>query len=90
MHSNLQTLKKLKNVDSSSSDKSTPKLINNILKDFENNMNDDLNVKKSFDDPSSSILRLSNMNKEGKLSSIDAKKIIDNLRRIDNVLQILF
>ena len=65
-------------------------LINNILKDFESNMNEDLNVKKTFDDMSTSILKLDNLNNEGKLSSTDAIKIIDNFRRIDNVLQILF
>lgn len=104
LHFNLKTLKelsikierlrgiirKLKNMNSSISDKSATKLINNILKDFESNMNEDLNVKKTFDDMSISILKLDNLNNEGKLSSTDAIKIIDNLRRIDIVLQILF
>jgi len=53
-------------------------------------MNEDLNVKQAFDDISTSIIKLNCLNSEGKLSSTDAIKTLDNLRRIDNVLQILF
>jgi len=83
-------IKNLKNANSSSSDKSATKLIDNILKNFESNMNEDLNVKQAFDDISTSIIKLNCLNSEGKLSSTDAIKTLDNLRRIDNVLQILF
>ncbi len=85
-----EIIKKLRNANSSRSDKSATKLINNILKDFESNMNEDLNVKQAFDDISTSILKLGYLNSEGKLSSTDAIKTLDNLRKIDNVLRILF
>jgi cysteinyl-tRNA synthetase len=104
LHFNLETLKELSvkierlrgiiknlgSVNSPSSDKSTTKLIDNILKNFEKNMNEDLNVKQAFDDISISILKLNYLNSEGKLSSMDAIKALNNLRKIDDVLQILF
>jgi cysteinyl-tRNA synthetase len=65
-------------------------LVNEIVSRFEKNMNDDLHVKEAFDDISHIVSRLHELNMGGRLSYEDAQAALANLRRIDQVFQVLF
>jgi cysteinyl-tRNA synthetase len=69
---------------------STGDLVKEIVSRFEKNMNDDLRVREAFDDVSHVVSRLYELNKGGRLSYEDAQAALANLRRIDQVFQILF
>jgi len=69
---------------------STGDLVKEIVSRFEKNMNDDLRVREAFDDVSHVVSRLYELNKGGRLRYEDAQAALANLRRIDQVFQILF
>jgi len=53
-------------------------------------MNNDLNVKDAFDTLFSTLKKLDNLRKRGKLGYKDARTATDKIRKIDNVLQIIY
>jgi cysteinyl-tRNA synthetase len=65
-------------------------LVKEIVARFEKNMNDDLHVSEAFDDISHIVSRLHELNMGGRLSHEDAEDALANLRRIDQVFQVLF
>jgi cysteinyl-tRNA synthetase len=65
-------------------------LVKEIVARFEKNMNDDLHVREAFDDISHIVSRLHELNMGGRLSHEDAEDALANLRRIDQVFQVLF
>jgi cysteinyl-tRNA synthetase len=80
----------LKKTKSNTSNKETKELINDILSSFERNMNNDLNLKAAFDELFETLLKLDKFRKQGKLSFVDADVTLNNLRKIDSVLKIIF
>jgi cysteinyl-tRNA synthetase len=64
-------------------------LIDHISQDFEEHMNDDLNVKDAFDSLYETVYRLLRLKKEGKLSDSDVERTLVELKKIDKVLQII-
>lgn len=68
----------------------TRPIIEGILPSFEKHMNDDLNVKAAFDDLFSIISKLEHKRFQGKMSASDSHKAVSDLRKIDNVLQVIF
>jgi cysteinyl-tRNA synthetase len=65
-------------------------LSSQILIDFVNEMDSNLNVKGAFDALNRTITSLNEFIKKGELSAEDAKIAITNLRKIDQVLQVIF
>lgn len=63
-------------------------LVSNLAADFENSMNNDLDVKTAFDNLFEKIRFLHKKRKT--LSSKNLKKILNDLHRIDSVLQCIF
>jgi uncharacterized protein (DUF2235 family) len=61
------------------------KLTNKITTDFENNMNNDLDVKSAFDSLYETTAKLHKI--RHSLGIQDIKNVLDNLRRVDRVLQ---
>ena len=59
-----------------------------IVSDFENHMNNDLDVKSAFDKPIQTISQLYEMRQS--LSSNDIKNVLNGLRKVDSVLQCIF
>ncbi|MCL4430568.1 MAG: class I tRNA ligase family protein, partial [Chloroflexi bacterium] len=63
-------------------------LISTIVSDFENHMNHDLDVKAAFDSLYKTAGELYEMRQS--LSSKDIKNVLNDLRRVDSVLQCIF
>ena len=80
----------LKKAKSSKPRTKTKKLVDEIVSECEIDMNNDLDVKTAFDNLFKTVSRLDNLKTQGKLSLKDASKALANLRKIDNVLQIIF
>jgi cysteinyl-tRNA synthetase len=88
----LDSLKNMvKELQEPKSDNSNPKtgaLTRSIVSDFESAMNNDLDVKSAFDSLYETIYEL---HKARELLSVkDVKNILNDLRRIDSVLQCIF
>ena len=66
------------------------KLADSIVSGFEARMNEDLGVKAAFDELFSAVSALHELQKQGELGSEDAKTALVNLKKVDNVLQIIF
>jgi len=66
------------------------KLVNSLRQTFEKHMNRDLAVKDAFDSTFSIVSKLDILNKKGKLSHESACLTLSNLRRINDVLQVVF
>ena len=61
-----------------------------ITSNFERHMNNDLDVKSSFDELFKSVSELHRLKTRGRLSSKDAQNAISALTKIDAVLQVIF
>ncbi len=73
--------------------KSTSKalqLISGLKYDFEANMNNDLHVKDAFDDLFKATKSLLSLTEKGKVSVEDVAEALAELKRIDQVLQVVF
>jgi cysteinyl-tRNA synthetase len=85
----VNTLQNLKATDG----KSTPrakKLIAGLKQDFEENMNNDLHVKKAFDALFTIVSKLVSLKEKGQVIKEDAEKAVAELKSIDQVLQVIF
>jgi len=65
-------------------------LVRNIVSGFEKNMNNDLDVKTSFNEFYRTVSKLYRLMKKGRLSAEDASAAVNGLRKVDYVLQVLF
>jgi len=65
-------------------------LAGSLVSSFEENMNNDLDVKAAFDELYETVYKLDGLMKEARLSAEDANAAINGLHRIDNVLRIVF
>lgn len=66
------------------------KLVDGLLPGFEKHMNDDLNVKGAFDFLYKSLQELAALNRKGKLGGKECRRIDEELRKIDEVLKVIF
>jgi cysteinyl-tRNA synthetase len=80
----------LEEAEAAHSSERAKKLATRIVSSFEENMDNDLGVKAAFDELFRIISALHELNKQGKLSLEDAKAARANLKKVDNVLQIIF
>ncbi len=65
-------------------------LAETLVSCFESHMNDDLNVENAFDALYSRVAQLRELEKEELLSVEVARLALDNLRKVDSVLQVFF
>ena len=65
-------------------------LIYSLTRDFEEHLNDDLDVKGAFESLLKIVEKLSFIKKEGRLKQEDSQLIIQKLRKIDEVFQVIF
>jgi len=65
-------------------------LIDNLVTNFEECMNNDMDIKCAINDLIDTMARLVHAKKENKLSSKDSKRIIQNVQKIDEILQVIF
>ena len=84
-------VKKLQNTETTSqkSDLRTSKLIARLKEEFEDNMNNDLHVKKAFDALFNNISKLLIMAEKDKVGVHDREKALATLKSIDQVLQVI-
>jgi len=66
------------------------KLVKKIKTDFEENMNNDLQVKAAFDSLYKTVSTLVRLKKRQGLSAEDSKEALAKLKAIDYVLQAIF
>ena len=66
------------------------KLVKEITADFEENMNNDLQVKDAFDSLYKTVSSLVNLKEKRMLSDEDSKEALEKLKTIDYVLQAFF
>jgi cysteinyl-tRNA synthetase len=66
------------------------RLIDQIIQGFEREMNDDLNVRRAFDNVSAIVSKLRRIQQAEGLTKAQVKRLQENLHRIDNVLQVIF
>jgi cysteinyl-tRNA synthetase len=83
----VQNLRKAKSAYSSEKAKL---LAGSIVSSFDENMNNDLNVKAAFNELYRTISELHGLMKEERLSAEDANAAMSGLHRIDSVLRVVF
>ena len=66
------------------------KMVKNIPADFEEHMNNDLQVKDAFDSLYKTVSKLVDLNEKQMLSADDSKEALEKLKAIDYVLQAIF
>ena len=81
---------RIEDTESSRSSEQAKKLVGNIKAGFEKHMDDDLDVKNAFDSLRLKAAALENLAQKGKLSTEDAEKAIEDLKKVDEVLQVIF
>ena len=83
-------VKDLEKAGASNSSRKAVKLADSLVSGFEAYMDDDLSVKAAFDELFSVVSALHELQKQGELGSEDSKTAVANLKKVDNVLQIIF
>jgi cysteinyl-tRNA synthetase len=71
------------------SDELVKKLISKILPEFEKAMNNDLDLKRAFDELNFTIDELLGYKLQGRLTKTDCKNIHNCVKKIDDVFQVL-
>lgn len=72
------------------SEKITDDLIYGLSRHFEQHMNDDLDVKGAFDAIFDTVSKLINLMNEGRINRKSHRRIIECIRKADEVLQVIF
>jgi len=92
LHEFKNMLSKIQSVKAtaSKSNPKTKKLITELKKDFEENMNNNLHVKDAFDALFKTISKLVSQTEKGRVNREDAEEAITELKNIDQVLQVIF
>jgi len=72
------------------SDPKTKRLVAWLRKDFEENMNNDLHVKNAFNALFRTVSKQVSLTERGKVSAADTEETLAELKRIDQVLQVIF
>jgi len=83
----VQDLQKAKSANPSEKAK---RLASNLMAGFEENMNNDLDVKAAFDELFRIISELHGLMKRDRLSAEDANDALSGLHRIDSVLKVIY
>jgi cysteinyl-tRNA synthetase len=78
----------LEKAESANSSERAKKLAASIISRFEENMDNDLDVKAAFDALYTTVAALHKLMKQGKLSAKDAKTAVNGLHRVDSILQV--
>jgi cysteinyl-tRNA synthetase len=92
LHKFKDMVKKLQSVKTTNikSSQKTKKLVSRLKEDFQENMNNDLHVKKAFDAIFNTVSELVAPAKRGRISREDAEEAMAVLKSIDQVLQVIF
>jgi cysteinyl-tRNA synthetase len=83
----------IKTIEKAKATKSNQKaktLIAKLTADFDNNMDNNLNVQAAFDTMYENVAELNKFNKKGELNAEDAEKALSDLKKVDQVLQVIF
>lgn len=72
------------------SDENANSLIEELVPKFEECMNNDLDVKYAIDEIFETVSELINLKREGRLTKTDCNRVLTELRKIDEVFQIIF
>ncbi len=83
-------IKRLQGAQSRKPNSAAAKLANSIVSVFEEHMNDDLNVRAAVDAIYSIVAKLEKMVVNGELGSAEATEALRCLRKVDEVIQVIF
>jgi cysteinyl-tRNA synthetase len=67
-----------------------PKALENMLKEFEKAMDDDLNISGAMGTVFDGVRSINRIHRETPLSTVDAKAVKDTLKKLDSVLGVIF
>lgn len=85
-----EIVRDLAKVEKGNSNIKARNLAESIISTFEENMNNDLDVKKAIDEIQRTLRKLQNLQKKGQVSKEIAELTIANLQKVDRVLQVIF
>lgn len=80
----------LQKAESAHQSKKTKKIVHEIVPNFEQCMNNDLDVKGAFDTLWGEVAKLDALKAKGQLSGDDAELALVALRQVDEVLRVIF
>jgi cysteinyl-tRNA synthetase len=83
-------VRELEKARAARSSEKAQKLATSLVSGFETHMDDDLGVKAAFDELFSAVSALLELQKQDELSPEDAKAAVASLKKVDNVLQVIF
>ncbi len=83
-------VQELKKADSARPSPKARELVARLVSGFEGNMNNDLDMKASFEGIYQTVTKLYKLMKHGKLSAENAEAAVSALQRVDTVLQVIF
>ena len=83
-------VRELEKARAARSSEKAQKLANSLVSGFEACMDDNLGVKAAFDELFSAVSALHELKKQDALGSEDAKAAVASLKKVDNVLQVIF
>jgi len=91
LHVFKEMVKKLQSVKTTGkSNGKTKRLVARLKRDFEEQMDNDLHVKKAFDALFIDVSKLADLAIKGEVSAEDARLAVSELREIDEVLNVIF
>jgi len=90
LHTFRDMVDKLERVKASTSSKKARGIVKAVREDFEQCMNDDLNVKNAFDAIFKDVSRLLTLAAKEKASRKDAEAVLSELKKIDSVVKVFF
>ena len=90
LHEFKDMVDKLQRMRTSTSSQRAKKLIDALRENFEENMNNDLHVKKAFNAIFTIVSKLAALEERDKVSRQDAEEAIAVLKNLDRVLQVIF
>ena len=80
----------LEKAEAANSSERAKKLVASIISSFEEDMDNDLDLKAAFDTLYTTVAALHKLLKQGKLSAKEAKAATSALHKVDSVLQVIF
>lgn len=86
----LLTELKAQGTSSNKSDKSVNIIIDSLIPKFEECMNNDLDLTCAFEDLHEALFKLVELGRDEKISETDVKRVLQKVKKIDEVMQVIF
>jgi cysteinyl-tRNA synthetase len=81
---------KVQSTSNKKSDKSVNHMIDSLIPKFEECMNNDLDLTCAFEDLLEALSKLVELSQEEKINKTDVKRVLNSVKKIDEVMQVIF